>query len=83
MFFRENKTEVICGKLEGPNYIVQEEKESAKKLTNQQWHEALGHPSPNYLKGNNYSDATNLLKIPKDWQCETCITSKSTARKLT
>jgi len=42
--FRENKTEVIWGKLDGQDYVVQEEKESAKKMTYQQWHEALGHP---------------------------------------
>jgi len=36
--FRENKTEGIWGKLDGPNYVVQEEKESAKKLTFQWWH---------------------------------------------
>ena len=81
--FRENKTEVIWGKLDGQDYVVQEEKESAQKITYQQWHEALGHPSPDYLKSNNYSDATNLPNIPKDWKCETCITSKSTKRKPT
>jgi len=69
--FRENKKEVIWGKLDGQDYVVQEEKESAKKITYEQWHEALGHPSPDYLKSNNYSDATNLPKVPKDWQCET------------
>ena len=31
--FRENKTEVIWGKLDGQDYVVQEEKESAKKMT--------------------------------------------------
>jgi len=81
--FRENKTKVIRGKLDGQDYVVQEEKESAKKMTTQQWHEALGHPSPDSLQSNNYSDATNLPKVPKDWQCETCITSKSTKRKPT
>jgi len=81
--FRENQTEVIGGKLDGQEYIVQEEKESAKKMTYQQWHEALGHPSPDYLKSNNYSDASNLPKVPKDWQCETSITSKSIKRKPT
>jgi len=34
--FRENKTEVIWGKLDGQDYVVQEEKESAKKMTYQQ-----------------------------------------------
>jgi len=81
--FRENKTEVIWGKLDGQDYVVQEEKESAKKMTYQQWHEALGHPSPDYLKSNNYSDAAYLPKVPKDWQCEICITSKRTKRKPT
>jgi len=81
--FRENKPEVIWGKLDGQDYVVQEEKESAKKMTYEQWHEALGHPSPDYLKSNNYSDATNLPKVPQDWQCEICITSKSTKRKPT
>jgi len=81
--FRENKTEVIWGKLDGQDYVVQEEKESTKKMTYQQWHEALGHPSADYLKSNNYSDATNLPKVPKDWQCEICITSKSTKQKPT
>jgi len=52
-------------------------------MTYQQWYEPLGHPSPDNLKSNNYSDATNLPKVPKDWQCETCITSKSTQRKPT
>jgi len=33
---RENKTEVIWGKLDGQDYVVQEEKESAKKMTYQQ-----------------------------------------------
>jgi len=64
--FRENKTEIIWGKLDGQDYIMQEEKELAKKMTYQQWHEALGYPSPDYLKSNNYSDATNLLKVLKD-----------------
>ena len=50
-------------------------------MTYQQWHEALGHPSLDYLKSNNYSDSTNLPKVLKDWQCETSITSKSTKRK--
>jgi len=80
--FRENKTDVIWGKLDGQDYVVQEEKESAKKMTYQQWHEALGHPSADYLKSNNYSDATNLPKVPKAWQCEICITSKGTKRSL-
>jgi len=31
--FRGNKTEVIWGKLDGQDYVVQEEKESAKKMT--------------------------------------------------
>ena len=79
--FRENKKEVIWGKLDGQDYVVQEEKESAKKITYEQWHEALGHPSPDYLKSNNYSDATNLPKVPKDWQCETWLTSKRIKRK--
>jgi len=79
--FRENKTEVFWGKLDGQDYVVQEEKESAKKMTYKQWHEALGYPSPDYLKSTNHSDAMNLPKVPKDWQCETCITSKSTKRK--
>ena len=78
---RKNKTEVIWGKLDGQDYIVQEEKESAKKMTYERWYEALGHPSPDYLKSNNYSDATNIPKVPKDWQCEIYITSKSTKRK--
>jgi len=39
--FRENKTEVIWGKLDGQDYVVQEEKEAAKKMTYQHWHEAL------------------------------------------
>ena len=65
--FRENKAEVIWGKLDGHDDVVQEEKELAKKLPYQQWHEALGHPSPDYLKSNNYSDATNLPKVLKDW----------------
>ena len=34
--YRENKTEVIWGKLDGQDYVVQEEKESAKKMTYQQ-----------------------------------------------
>jgi len=34
-------------------------------------------------QSNNYSDATNLPKVLKDWQCETCITSKSIKRKPT
>ena len=50
-------------------------------MTYQQWHEPFGHPSPEYLKDNNYSDASTITKVPKDWQCETCITSKSTKRK--
>jgi len=79
--FRENKTEVIRGKFGGQDYVVQEEKESAKKITYQQWHEGLGHPSADYLKSNNYSNATNLAKVPKEWQCETCITSQSTKVK--
>ena len=62
---------------------MQEEKETAKKMTYPQWHEALGHPSPDYLKSNNYSDTSNIPKVLKDWQCETCITSKSTKRKPT
>ena len=78
---RENKREVIWGKLVGQDYVVQEEKETAKKMTYEQWHEAFGNPSPDYLKSNNDSDATNIPKVPKDWQCETCITSKSTTRK--
>ena len=81
--FRENKTEVIWGKLDGQDYVVQEENELAKKMTYQQWHEALGHPTPDYLKSNNYSDATNLPQVPKDWQCKTCMTSKSIKRKPT
>jgi len=81
--FRENQPEVIWGKLDRQDYVVQEEKEPAKKITYQQWHEALGHPSPDYLKCNNYSDATNLPKVPKDRQCKTCLTSKSTKRKPT
>jgi len=60
--FRKNKTEVIWGKLDGHDYVVQEEQESAKKITYQQWHKALGHHSPDYLKSNNYSDTTNLPK---------------------
>jgi len=78
--FRENKTEVIWGKLDRQDYVVQEEKELANKMTYQHWHEAFGHPSPDYLKSNNNSDAPNLPKVPKDWQCETCITSKCTKR---
>ena len=77
---RENKTEVIWGKLEDQEYVVQEEKELARKMTYQDWHEALGHPSPNYLKNDNYSNTPTIPSIPKDWQCETCITSKSTKR---
>ena len=76
--FRENKTEVIWRKLDRQDYIVQEEKEVAKKMTYQQWHKALEHLSPDYLKGNNYFDATKLPKVLKDWQCKTWITSKST-----
>jgi len=68
---RGNKIEVIWGKLDGHHYVVQEEKQSAKKLTYQQWPEALGHTSPNYLKGNHYSNDTNIPKDPKKWQCET------------
>ena len=79
--FRDNKTEVLWGKLDGQDYVVQEEKEMANKMTYQQWHEALGHPSPQYLKGDNYSDAPTIPQIPEGWQCETCITSKSTKRK--
>jgi len=75
--FRENKTEVIWGKLDAQDYVVQEEKESAKKMIYYKWHEGLGHPSRDYLTSNNYSDATNLPKVPKQWQCKTCITSKS------
>jgi len=63
---RENQTKVIRAKLDGQDYVVQEEKESARKMTYQQWHEALGHPSPDYLKSNHYSDATNLPKVPND-----------------
>jgi len=33
--FRENEREVIWGKLEGQDYVVQEEKESAKNMTYQ------------------------------------------------
>ena len=50
-------------------------------MTYQQWHEAFGHPSPEYRKDNNYSDAFTIPKVLNDWQCETCITSKSTKRK--
>ena len=62
---RENKREVIWGKLVRQDYVVQEEKGVAK-MTYQQWHEAFGHPSPDYLKSNNYSDASNIPKVPKD-----------------
>jgi len=55
---RETKTEVIRGKLDGQDYVVQEAHESAKKMTYQQWHKALGHPSPEYLK------ATTTLRLP-------------------
>lgn len=48
--FRENETEVIRGKLDGQDYVVQEEKELAKQITSQHWHEALGHPSSDYIK---------------------------------
>jgi len=81
--FSENKTEVIWGKLDRQDQVVQEGKESAKKVTYQQWHEALGHPSPEYIKSNNYCDDIKREKVPKDWQCETCITCKSTKRKPT
>ena len=50
-------------------------------MTYQQWHEAFGHSSTDYLKSNNYPDASNISKVLKDWLCETCITSKSTKRK--
>jgi len=39
--FGENKTEGIWGMLDVEDYVVQEEKESAKKMSYQQWHEAL------------------------------------------
>jgi len=39
--FRENKTDVIRGKLDQQDYVMQEERELAKKMTYQQWHEAL------------------------------------------
>jgi len=42
--FRENQIEVTWGKVDRQDYVVQEEKESAKKITYQQWHEALRHP---------------------------------------
>jgi len=63
--FRENTREVISGNLFGHNYVVQEEIESGKKLTYQQWHQALGDPSIHYLKSNNYYEAPNLPKFPK------------------
>ena len=50
-------------------------------MTYQQWHKAFGHPSPEYLRDNNYSDTSTIPKVPKDWQCETCVISKSTKRK--
>ena len=53
----------------------------ANKMTYQQWHEALGHPSPKYLNSTHYSDTPTIPSIPKGWQCETCITSKSTKYK--
>ncbi|CUS07136.1 unnamed protein product [Tuber aestivum] len=50
-------------------------------MTYKEWHEALGHPSPQYLKADHYSDSPAIPTVPKDWQCETCITSKSTKSK--
>jgi len=47
-------------------------------MTYQQWYEGLGHPAPDYLIRTNYSDGRMLFKVPKVWQCETFITSKST-----
>jgi len=69
------------GKTRDQEYVVQEEKHLAKKMTYQDWHEALGHQSPNYLRTDNYSNTPTIPSIPKDWQCETCITSKSTKRR--
>jgi len=83
MFLGKNKTKVIWGKLNGQDYVLQEENESAKKITYQQWHEALGHPSSNYIKSHNCSDTTDIPKLRKDWQCEIYITSKSTKWKPT
>src|SRR5207302_6973050 len=57
-------------------------KETVNKMTYQQWHEALGHPSPKYLNSTHYSDTPTISSIPKGCQCETCITSKSTKYKL-
>ena len=66
--FRENKAKVIWGKPDWQDYVVQEEKGWAKKMTYQQLHETLGDPSHEYLKRNNYSDTPKLPKVPQDWQ---------------
>ena len=68
---------------DGQDYVVQEEKQLAKKMTYQQWYKALRYPSPDYLKGDNYSDASKLSNVLKDWQCQTCIISKSIKQKPT
>jgi len=83
MFLVKIKQRLYGESLTDKIMLYKEEKESAKKMTYQQWHEALEHPSPDYLKGNNYSDPTKLPRVPKDWQCGTCINSKSTKRKPT
>jgi hypothetical protein len=74
---------IVCwAKWEGSDYILQQmEDDSAQRLASyRQWHEAFGHVSPASIKPSCYEDGNLIPPTPKNFECDVCITSKSTKR---
>jgi hypothetical protein len=72
---------IVCwAKREGSDYILQQmEDDSACRLASyRQWHEAFGHVSPTSIKPSCYEDGNLIPPTPKNFECDVCITSKST-----
>lgn len=72
---------VLWAKLEDWEFVLQQMKYTAHLTSYENWHQAFGHASPQYIDPSRYSDGHLIAKRPRKFECTTCALTKSTRSK--
>jgi hypothetical protein len=78
LVIKKDGKNIVWGKLEVQDYVVQQLEDNARLLTSyDDWHHDFGHVSEAYIKPSCYTDGQLLMSSPKQFECSICKLSKS------
>ena len=71
---------VVWARLEGNDWIIQQQNDTAQVASYDEFHQALGHVSAPYIRSDSYSDGHLIPPCPKAFHCHVCKISNSTKK---